>query len=274
MKKRKKKPYFESWYFREQAVDGTCEFTVRIDYDEEGRMTGSLEMEMPCGKWCFTYAHPVNMNLRGSIFLVLDRCVFTEACIHLDIDEPGLSIKGDIWFERDFCTGIPILGLGRKIWAMEQELSGELWVNGRELTFDRGKGYLEARRGEKLAPSEPSSLDGARPQLWSQSNWFGEKPFRIVCIGQGRKYYAVIDQDGYPIRLAWWKGAKLEYVCESAFRMRQGRYVLEGWRAEETAPDQLDQTVRYRLTHDGDVLFDEISRRAGYVCTEFFTEDR
>ena len=260
MKKRTKKPYFESWYFREQALDGTCEFTVRIDYDEEGRMTGSLDVEMPSGKWHFTYAHPVNMNLRGSIFLVLDRCVFTEACIHLDIDEPGLSIKGDIWFERDFCTGIPIVGLGRKIWAMEQELSGELWVNGREFSFVGGKGYLEARLGREVETSE-----AACPQLWTQCNWFGEKPLRIVCGGWNRKCFAVIDQGGYPIRLAWWKGAKLEYACESAFRMGQGRYVLEGWRAQETNSDQPDQTVRYRLTHGSDVLFDEISQRAGYI---------
>ncbi|MBR4020677.1 MAG: hypothetical protein IKI99_05135, partial [Firmicutes bacterium] len=98
MKRRKKKPYFESWYFKEQTADFTCAFTVQIDYDEEGRMTGHLDVMLAEGQWHFDYAHPVNMNLRGSLFLVLDKNVFTEACIHLDIDEPGLTIKGDIYF--------------------------------------------------------------------------------------------------------------------------------------------------------------------------------
>ena len=265
MKNRKKKPYFESWYFREQGKDFTCGFRVRIDYDEDGRMTGCLDVELPGGNRHFDYAHPVNMNLRGSIFLVLDRSVFTEACIHLDIDEPDLAIKGDIYFEREWggCRlGLGIAGPGsgglrRKIWALEQELSGELIINGREVVFDGGKGYLEERRG--------AASDWPKRQFWTQCNWFGEKPFRIACGGYGRHCFAIIDQDGYPIRLAGWKGAKIEYMCDSSFRMSQGRYVLEGWRSSEASPDCLDQTVRYRLTHGGDVLFDEISQRAGYL---------
>lgn len=257
MKKRNKKPYFESWHFREQAEDFDCSFTVRIDYDETGRMTGSLDVHLPCGSWHFDYAHPVNMNLRGSLFLVLDRSVFTEACIHLDLEEPGLTIKGDIWFERDFGGGR--VDLRRKIWAMEQELSGELLVNGKLVTFDGGKGYLEERRGFCDKQSQTAR------SFWTQCNWFGEKPFRIACGGYGRHCFAIIDQNGYPIRLAGWKGGKIEYMCESSFRISQGRYVLEGWRSSEASPDCLDQTVRYRLTHGGDVLFDEISQRAGYV---------
>lgn len=256
MKMKKKKPYSERWYFREQAEDFTCVFVVGIDYDEEGRMKGQLDVELPCGSWRFDYAHPVNMNLRGSLFLVLDKNVFTEACIHLDIDEPDLVMKGDIYFDREHGSGR--VGFRRRIWAMEQELSGELVVNGRKISFDGGKGYLEEWR---VPASEPAG-DG----FWSQCNWFGEKAFRIVCGGNGKSCFAIIDQDGYPIRLATWKGAKLEYLCGAGFRICQGSYVLEGWRSEEIGKGRPDQTVRYRLTHKGDVLFDEISTRAGYAC--------
>ncbi|MBR3786626.1 MAG: hypothetical protein IKJ77_09485 [Firmicutes bacterium] len=256
MKRRKKKPYFESWYFREQAGDFTCAFTVLIDYDEEGRMTGHLDVAIPDGQRHLDYAHPVNMNLRGSLFLVLDKNVFTEACIHLDIDEPDLTIKGDIYFDRDF--GGCRVGLRRNIWAMEQVLSGELTVNGREISFDGGKGYLEETRG--LASAAPADT------FRTQCNWFGDRSFRILCGADGDRCFAVIDQDGYPIRLAWWKGAKLEYLTRAGFRMRQRSYVLECWRSEETCESCLDQTVRYRLTCKGDVLFDEISTRAGYTC--------
>lgn len=255
MKKRNKKPYFESWYFREQAEDFDCSFTVRIDYDETGRMTGSLDVHLPCGSWHFDYAHPVNMNLRGSLFLVLDRSVFTEACIHLDLEEPGLTIKGDIWFERDFGGGR--VDLRRKIWAMEQELSGELLVNGKLVTFDGGKGYLEERRSLLARPDQPAQPTRS---FWTQCNWFGERNFRLVCGGSKRRCFAWIDQDGYPIRMTGWKGAQVEYVYDGGFRMRQGRYVLEGWYSKDHPG-----TVRYRLTHGSDVLFDEISQRAVYL---------
>jgi len=259
MRIKKKKPYSESWCFREQAEDFTCVLTARIDYDEEGQMSGVLEVKLPWGSWYFDYAHPVNMNLRGSLFLVFGRSVFTEACIHLDIDEPGLTIKGDIYFEREY--GACRVGLSRKIWAMEQVLSGELMVNGRLVSFDGGKGYLEETSNQ------------ADRQFWTQCNWFGERPFRIVCGSNEKRCFAFVDQDSYPIRMAWWKGAKIEYLSPAGFRMRQGRYVLEGWRSEEIPEACPDQTVRYRLVHKGDVLFDEISRRAGYVCDETFTAD-
>lgn len=258
MRKKEKRNCCESWYFREQCEHFTCEFLVTIDYDNEGRMTGHLELRLPKGTHSYDFAHPVNMNLKGSLFLVLDKCVFTEACIHLDIEDVDLSIKGDIYFEREWGRGQ--IGLQRKIWAMEQELSGELWVNGKEFSFDGGKGYLEEYKRKTPA------MEGN--YFWTQCNWFGERPFRIVCGSQDRKCFAIINQNSYPIRLAWWKGAKIEYVCGPAFRMRQGRYILEGWRSEETDVNQLDQTVRYRLTHGSDILFDEISRRAMYQYGE------
>lgn len=254
MKRRKKQSYFEQWYFREQAADCTCTFTIRINYDEEGQMQGILDVELPDGNRRLCYAHPVNMNLKESLFLVLEKNVFTESCIHLDIDEPGLSIKGDIYVEREYgqCRRI---GIKRKIWALEQELSGVLLVNGREISFAGGKGYLEERCGLTSVLAADS--------LYTQCNWFGGRPFRIVCGSTNQSCFAVIDQDGYPIRFAAWKGAKLEYASKDGFRMRQRKYILEGWRAEGNGA-----TVRYRLTHKGDVLFDEISRRAVYECMD------
>lgn len=258
MKKRNKKLYFESWYFREQARDFTCEFIVTMDYDGEGRMTGHLEVRLPAQVKHYDFIHPVNMNLKDSIFLVLDKSVFTEACIHLDIDEPDLSVKGDIWFEREFGSGR--IGFRRKIWAMEQSLSGNLMINGKAISFDGGKGYLESKRD--VTPAWP------KRRFWTQCNWFGERSFRIVCGGYGRHCFALVDQDGYPTRMNRWKGAKIEYMCAGSFRMSQGGYVLEGWRSTEAAGTCLDQTVRYRLSHRNDVLFDEISPRAMYRYEE------
>lgn len=262
MKKKNQKPYFECWYFKEQAEDDICIFVPKFFYDEEGRATASLDMRLSDRHWHFEFPHPVNMNLRGSLFLVLGKCVFTEVCMHLDIDEPGLTIKGDIYFDHEFGGGR--VSRRRKIWALEQSLSGELIVNGRKISFDGGKGYLEELRGLQAEGGQEEN-----PGFWSQCSWFGDKAFRIVCGGSARRCFASIDQDGYQIRMAWWKGAKTEYMAEDGFRLRQGRYVLEGWRSEESQISGGEQTVRYRLTHRGDVLFDEISQRAVYLCQSY-----
>ena len=362
---KKKRNYFEGWYYREQSKDLTIAFIPALHYDEEGRMTGSLQVVLPQKSWFIAYPHPVNMNLKDSLFVVLGKNVFTEACIHLDIDEPGLSVKGDIYFDRDYGTkfhvmgplGLPILsGLasrflpcGHHIWAMEQELSGELEIRacgggvsgsrvvdsgerekskrhgadlrmhekgkphgadagarfstslraGTVVSFDGGRGYLECDYGKTF----PASY------FWSQCNWFVDKSLRISCAGvvlsskgsaatgrvpflsgdestvpggNGRRLtgcFACIDQKGYRLKLATYRGAKVEAFSPESFRIRQGKYIFEGWKMEgkpvtlqaplgdamsETTEEYLECTVRYRLTHGGDVLFDEISQRAAY----------
>lgn len=304
---KKKKNCFEGWYFREQGKELTIAFIPALHYDEEGRMTGSLQVVLPEKSWFFAYDHPTNMNLPDSLFVVLGKNVFTEACIHLDIDEPGLSIKGDIYFDRDYGTKFRVMGpldlpivsslasrvlpCGHHIWAMEQELSGELEIracygeiglcngkgdlrNGKVFSFDGGKGYLEADYGETFPKS----------YFWSHCNWFEEKPLRITCAGvelpgDRRGCFACIDQDGYRVKLATYRGAKVEAFSPEGFRIRQGKYVLEGWKMEgkpvtlqsplgdamsETTDEYLSCTVRYRLIHGEDVFFDEISQRAAY----------
>ncbi len=295
--KKKKRNYFEGWYFREQSEALTMAFIPALHYDEEGRMTGSLQVVFPEKSWFIAYDHPVNMNLPDSLFVVLGKNVFTEACIHLDIDEPGLSIKGDIYFDREPAAkfrvmgpmGLPgvsgllqssgLLPCGHKIWAMEQELSGELEINGNIFSFDGGKGYMEADYGKTFP----------KTYFWSHCNWFGEKSLRITCAGVELPFagnrgmlmgcFVCIDQDGYKVKLATYRGARVEEISPNTFRIRQGKYVFEGWKMEgkpvklqaplgsamsESTEEYLECTVRYKLSHNGETIFDEISQRAAY----------
>ena len=297
---KKKRNCFEGWYYREQSKDLTIAFIPALHYDEEGHMTGSLQVVLPEKSWSISYDHPVNMNLKDSLFVVLGKNVFTEACIHLDIDEPGLYIKGDIYFDRDYGTKFHVMGplrlplislaasrllpCGHHIWAMEQVLSGELEIRafgcgsvmagGRTVDFKGGKGYLECDYGKTF----PTSY------FWSHCNWFEEKSLRITCAGvelSGERLgcFACIDQNGYRLKLATYRGAKIETFSPEGFRIRQGKYLLEGWKMEgkpvplraplgnamsEATDQYLECTVRYRLTRSDDVLFDEISQMAAY----------
>lgn len=287
----KRKKYFEGWYFREQSGNFTIAFIPELSYDEEGHMTGSLQVVLPEKTWYFEYSHPVNMNLKDSLFVVLGKSVFTEACIHIDIEEPELSIKGDIYFDREPGArfhvmgplGLPLISklmpCSHKIWAMEQELSGELNICGKTFSFNGGKGYMEEDRGRTFP----------RTYFWSHCNWFGEKNLRITCSGVELSFagergkftgcFACIDQNGYKVKLATYLGAKVESFSDAEFCIRQGRYVLEGWKMEgrpvilrspregkmgETTEEYVECTVRYKLSHGGETIFDEISQRAAY----------
>ncbi len=280
-----KKNCFEGWYFRQQAKDFTCAFIPAISYDEEGRMKGSLQVVLPHKAWTFYYGHPVNINMKDSLFVVLDKNVFTDGCIHLDIDEPDLRIKGDIYFDDEPAAKFHVMGpldvlplpCKHKIWAMEQTLSGVLAINGKAVSFDGGKGYLEADYGRSFPDK----------YFWTHCNWFRRADLRITCAAAEmpvagkffRGCFACIDNHGEKIKLATYKGCRIEHYSPSGFRMRQGKYLLEGWKMEGTpvtlrspvngqltgrTEEYLVCRVRYRLEKDGKVIFDEIGCGAAY----------
>lgn len=125
--------------------------------------------------------------------------------------------------------------------------------------------------------------------FWSQCNWFGEKNLRISCSGVELPFtggkgslmgcFVCIDQNGYKVKLATYRGARIEEISPDGFRIRQGKYVFEGWKMEgkpvklqaplgsvmsETTEEYVECTVRYKLSHGGETIFDEISQRAAY----------
>ena len=108
--KSKKRNYFERWYFRLQSEKLTMVLIPEILYGEDGTSLGRLQVLFPNGVYSYTYEYPVNMELSGSLFVVLGRNVFTEACLHLDLDQPDLRIKGDIYFDDEVGTKFRVMG--------------------------------------------------------------------------------------------------------------------------------------------------------------------
>ena len=277
--KSKKRNYFERWYFRLQSDKLTMVLIPEILYGENGESLGRLQVLFPNGAYSYTYEYPVNMNLPGSLFVVLGRNVFTEACLHLDLDQPDLRIKGDIYFDDEVGTKFRVMGpLGvfplakvvatrQKVWAMEQKVSGRLEVGrGREsFLFAPSRGYLEEQRGRTLP----------RGYFWSHCNWFDDADLAVSCAGAdvdfaGKKEalrlcFGCIRWEGQELTMATYKGARLERISPQAFAIRQGKYLLEGWKMEGAEDVRVECTVRYRLSKSNEILFDEISKRGAYV---------
>ena len=83
----KKTNFFEGWYFKEQCRELTIDFIPEVSYDETGKLTGSLQIVLPDRSYYYTYENPINMNLNRTMFIVMEKNVFTDACIHVDIEE-------------------------------------------------------------------------------------------------------------------------------------------------------------------------------------------
>ena len=105
----------------------------------------------------------------GKNYFSLDR-------IHLDIDQEGYIIQGDLeyidpipWPKRFLQPGVmgwfsymPFMETYHGMVSMNHELRGTLTINGEEVNFDKGKGYIEKDWGKSF----PSAW------IWTQSNHF------------------------------------------------------------------------------------------------------
>lgn len=232
----KKTNFFEGWYFKEQCEELTIAFIPEVSYDEDGKLSGSLQIVLPDRSYYYTYQNPINMNLNRTMFIVMEKNVFTDACIHIDIEEEDLMIKGDIYFDREKGRKFNVMGpltvfplpCKHGILSMEQRLSGTLEIDGKVYDFNGGKGYLETDFGKSFP----------RRYMWSQCNWFDSTDCQIAVAAATIPLgpipimgtFACINYEGQRYKLATYKGAEVEKIGEKGFKITQGPYIFEGRR--------------------------------------------
>ena len=281
----KKTNFFEGWYFKEQCKELTIAFIPEVSYDEKGNLSGSLQIVLPDRSYYYTYKNPINMNLNRTMFIVMGKNVSTDACIHIDIAEKDLQIKGDIYFDREAGRKFNVMGplsifplpCKHGILAMKQQLSGSLEIDGEVYDFDGGTGYLETDYGKSFP----------RRYMWSQCNWFGRTDCQIAVaaatIPMGplniMGTFACINYKGQRYKFATYKGAEVEKIGEEGFKITQGPYIFEGRRKGGTAVElkspemgkmasatreYLVCNVEYRLRKRGEELFHVKSRNGSY----------
>lgn len=281
----KKINFFEGWYFKEQSAELTIAFIPEVSYDEKGTPSGSLQIVLPDRSYYYTYKNPINMNLNRTMFIVMEKNVFTDACIHIDIEESDLKIKGDIYFDDAAGRAFNVMGplsvfplpCKHGILSMEQRLSGSLEIDGKVYDFDGGKGYLETDYGKSFPER----------YMWSQCNWFGRTNCQIAVAAATIPLgpfpimgtFACINYEGQRYKLATYKGAEVEKIGEKGFKITQGPYIFEGRRQggqaielkspemgkmESATREYLACNMEYRLRKRGVEIFYVRSSRGSY----------
>lgn len=280
----KKKNYFEGWYFKLQTEAITMAFIPEVSGDRSGQLSGSLQIVMEEEAFFIEHEFPAKMEMKKGLYLVLGKNVFTDVCIHLDIDEENIKIKGDVYFD-DIGAKFNVMGplnyipmqCKHGILSMEQRLSGKLSVNDKEINFDGGKGYLETDYGHSF----PSTY------LWSQCNWFDEGECRIAMAAATLPFgrhkvmgtFICIDYLGKKYKFATYKGAEVLGISSSGFTINEGPYTFEG-RREGGVPVELKSpengemngvtkeylrcTMEYTLKKRGEEIFSLKSDKASF----------
>lgn len=284
----KKPPFFEGWYYK--AIDAGERHRYAI-------IPGIFLSDDPAKHHAFvqvldgqtgqtTYHHyPAGefWAADGALNLHIGPNRFTPDSLSVQIDTPELAISGDLHFgpvrpwpvtwtapgAMGWYAWMPFMECYHGIVSLDHGIEGRLMVNGREIDFGGGRGYIEKDWGQ------------AFPQawIWYQTNHFDQPGISLTCslaiipwIGRSFPGFIVgLWHGGILYRFATYTGASIERLEITdrqviwAVRNKHHRLEMVATRAEGGllhAPTTVDmgRRIAETLTATVDVRLTEVAK--------------
>lgn len=228
-------PYFEGWYLKHQAEGGASLALIpALHVDAAGRPSASLQVVTEGKSWWLEYPAAALDASQAEFRLRLGQNLFTREGLRLDIRQEGLSLSGGLRYGPLTPLGSDIMGPFRFLPGMEcshgvismgHTLAGSLCLNGQNLDFSGGLGYIETDRGRSFP----------RAYLWTQCAWPGPKQGSLMLSvatiplagGCFTGCISAVLLGGREYRLASYRGARVERWDAAGAVIRQGKYRLE-----------------------------------------------
>lgn len=177
----KKKNYFEGWYFKQVMKDQSCTFSIipGVSLAENdphafiqimnGFTRNTEYIKYPLEEFSWD---------KSRLFLKVGSSTFTGRGILLDIENETIKLTGQIDFSNvirypksilspgimGWYSFIPFMECNHGIVSVNHDLQGGISINGNEIDFSGGKGYIEKDWGVSFPEA----------WIWIQSNNFKE----------------------------------------------------------------------------------------------------
>lgn len=287
---------FEGWYFKQQSGDGisgaavSCRDTLAVipalHTDGAGRRSGSLQLITPDSSWYVPLPPDAVRVERRPLVIRAGDSTFSFRGIELDIREKDLTAAGSLTYgnllpPKGDIMGpyrlVPFMECRHSVFSMTHTVRGSVAVNGRQLDFSDGTGYMEGDRGRSFP----------KRYVWAQCNWDDGGPCALMLSAAdvrplGREFVGIIGNiflRGRELRIATYRGARLVRAGDGELVVRQGRYTLTAQLLEHRnkalrAPVSGDMTrlvkeslccrARFSLTDESVSVFDFITGQASF----------
>lgn len=285
-------PYFEGWYLKHQSKSGqTLALIPAFHMDAGGRRAASLQIISDRQAWWLEYPAPQFHTDPGRFQVRLGPSSFGSRGVDLHVEQDGLSLHGALRYGPFAALQSDIMGPFRLfgemqcshgVLSMGHSLQGALRLNGEEIDFSNGTGYIETDRGRSF----PSAY------LWTQCAWDSPERGRLMLavatvplpVGSFTGCICSVLYQGREYRLATYRGARIEEWSPSGATIRQGKYRLkvelleprtQPLRApaeglmERTVHESLCAPTRYSLWHGEALLFQHTDPSASFEYSGF-----
>ena len=205
-----KKNRFFGKYYKFISDDSSFSFAVIISTANEGDM---LQVITP--HKAFLISNTKSVSVKGSI-------------ITFDINQDGLAMKGELTLEELHPLKKKVMGpftylpmeCRHEIYSMWHTLRGTLLINGKEVSFNKGRGYIEGDSGtnfpkryvwyNSVTEDQTVTFAIASIPLFGFIHFTG-----ILCFikTKEKEYY-----------LCTYNGAKLKKIADDEIVIKKGKY--------------------------------------------------
>ena len=277
------KRYFYGHYFKLQSISSTIAIIPSYSINNK---EFKASLQIITNKESFLLDYPYSEYLKlGGYQVRIDKNIFNDDGIILDINKDGIVIKGKIIFnkfnklKRNIMGPfkyIPFLECVHNVVSIKHSISGYININGCEYTFNDidSYGYIEGDKGRSF-PSKyiwtHSFIDNGSIMLSVGSVPFGLFKFRGI-IG-------FINYNNKTIKIGTYKFAKVVKIENNSVIIKQGKYKLYislikknelplkapiSGKMDRIIKESAECTVNYKLTYSNDVIFDETVNNASF----------
>lgn len=231
---KRKKGYFEGWYFKNQFEDNIISFIPGINIKSKGEKYSFIQI--------ITQNKSYNINYDFNDFSISDDKltirikdnIFSTRGIILNIKNKDIHIKGRLIYNNITPLKSDIMGpfkyfsfmeCAHGVLSLNHKINGSLYINNEEIKFIDGKGYIEKDSGKSFPET----------YLWIQSNDFSiDNTSIMVSIADipflGFKFkgcIAIVYYKGIEYRFATYNGVKIISYNEKMIIIKRGKYKLE-----------------------------------------------
>jgi tocopherol cyclase len=176
--KKNRKGYFEGWYFKlvDSRGDHVWSIIPGVSYSNDAHSFIQIIHAISGKTYYQSYPIESFYYSRKEFLINVGPNSFSEQKLSLDVSCEELVLKGEISFGNrhpfpvklfspgimGWYTFVPFMECYHAVVSMQHELSGSLEINGTDVGFNGGKGYIEKDWGRSM-PTD---------WIWIQSNHF------------------------------------------------------------------------------------------------------
>jgi tocopherol cyclase len=282
----KRRNFFEGWYLKHQQPGHTLALIPAFHIDRQGRKSASLQVISESGAASRDFAAADFRAEQDRFYVALGDNEFCEQGLKVDFQAGSFSVRGELHYApfikpQSAIMGpfsrLPLMQCNHDVLSFSHRITGALQVNGEEIDFSGGSGYIEKDWGSSFP----------RAYLWSQVNWHDAgdcclmlSVADIPILGANfTGCICAIYYGGQKYRLATYHGVKIRKYTNREVILEQGPYRLElrclkynsfALRAPSSGGmtrsvhESLNSKVRYRFYQSGQLVFDLLSEEAGF----------